>query len=157
MCGGTASHSHTPGAACSSSPQESEAAGECKQGDCGAACSQALPADMNVHAAPSSPADTLHAAGCFNEQSSVSGRYDGDPGSHDQDMSESHQGCAYLAPSGSGSTPHDRELLFDMSPEWRRALQSLASVPGLNVFACKSSSQQMKSLEPKNTVEHLCN
>lgn len=154
--GGTTTRRHTPGAARSSSPQASEVAGECRQGDCGAACSQALRTDMDACAAPCSPADGLHASGCLNEQSSVSGRHDADPGSFDQDMADSHRGCACLAPPGSGSTNDDRELLFDMSPEWRRALQSLASVPGLNVFACKSSSQQLQTREPKSNVEHLC-
>ncbi len=41
----------------------------------------------------------------------------------------------------------DGESLFDMSPEWRRALQSLASVPGLNVFAYNASSHQLRTSE----------
>ncbi|CAL8461749.1 g1280 [Coccomyxa elongata] len=115
------------------------------------------PAPRLLHLAAQPRADQQQVFGGTATRSHTPGGARSSSPQESEDMADSHRGCAYAAPSGSGSTNHDRELLFDMSPEWRRALQSLASVPGLNVFACKSSSQQLKTREPKSNVEHLCN
>ena len=57
------------------------------------------------------------------------------PHSHPADVS-SCEACSLQPPLQHPSALSTQERArFDMSPEWERALQSLAAVPGLNVFA----------------------
>lgn len=134
------SHGHSSQRAASSTLRQHEEVGGCQQGSCAAACSRVVPADINLDETHASLVEGISVFSCTSEQPTDSCRQIAETAEQE---SAAFCGCT-VQPSGATGMP-DEEALFDMSPEWRRALQSLASVPGLNVFGCNASSRRLEA------------
>lgn len=118
--------------ACRSSHRDAELA---DGGPCDEACGQA----DDAHEAICCAANKSSAASCASEQVMEGCRQEKDcDNDRLRDSSGSCDGGGAACSVAGRTCQYDEKGLFDMSPEWRRALCSLASVPGLNVFARKA-------------------